>query len=96
MIFTYNLEGLDTLIQSKDVDYTKLKVWLGEEKSQDSNFKSIPQVLEELKFEQSKIQNELGEADKKYQKYLSDKKIWEDNKSKIIGNQTINESLEYY
>lgn len=91
-----NLESVDSLISTKSGEYKAIKVSLGEEKSGDPNYKSIPQIITELKLEQAKIQKYLGEADKIYQKYLIDKKQWEENKNKIIGNATINGSLEFY
>lgn len=91
-----NIQSIDALIDSKDKEYKKLIELLGEEKTDTTNFKSIPQVLGELKLEKTKIQDKLGEADKRYQKYLSDKKIWEENKSKIIGSPTVPGSLEFY
>lgn len=91
-----NLSALNSLIHQKNIEYTKCKILLGEEKSDDPEFKSIPKIIEEQKIEQIKIQNQLGEADKIYQKYVLEKKQWEENKNKIIGGSLINGSLEFY
>lgn len=91
-----NLEGISNLISLKNTEYLNYKILLGEEKSENPLFKSIPKIIIELKTEQSKIQNQLGEIDKIYQKYVLDKKHWEENKNKIIGSSLINGSLEFY
>lgn len=64
-----NLESINSLISSKDLDYNSCKVLLGEVINDDADFKSIPKIIEELKTDQTKIQNNLGEADKIYQIY---------------------------
>lgn len=91
-----NLEALSGLISLKDTEYVNYKILLGEENSDDLLFNSIPKIILELKTEQSKIQSQLGEVDKVYQKYVLAKKQWEENKTKIIGNSLINGSLEFY
>lgn len=91
-----NLTDLTSLISKKDIEYVNYKILLGEEKSDDLEFKSIPKIIEEQKIEQSKIQNQLGEVDKIYQKYVLEKKQWIENKNKIIGSSLINGSLEFY
>ncbi|TDS59626.1 TrlF family AAA-like ATPase [Myroides indicus] len=96
LTITSNLESINGLLTVKDDEYTKIKVLLGEENSDNSNFRTIPQKISELKLQQERIQNDLGEADKIYQNYLIDKKQWEENKSKIIGNVTTSGSLEFF
>lgn len=96
LTITSNLESIDRVLTVKDDEYTKIKVLLGEENSDDPNFKTIPQKISELELQQATIQNELGEADKIYQNYLINKKHWEENKSKIIGNVATSGSLEFF
>ena len=96
LTITSNLDSINSLITVKEQEYTKIKVLLGEENSDDPNFKSITKKIDELKLEQTKIQNELGEADKIYQNYLLNKKQWEENKSRIIGNIYTSGSLEFF
>ncbi|MDH2208506.1 MULTISPECIES: TrlF family AAA-like ATPase [unclassified Empedobacter] len=96
LTITSNLESINKLLDIKDEEYKLIKELLGEENSNNPNFKNIPKKISELKLEQEKIQNELGEVDKLYQNYLLDKKQWEENKSKIIGNVTTGGSLEFF
>ncbi|ADY51843.1 ABC transporter [Pseudopedobacter saltans DSM 12145] len=96
LTITSNLESIDRVLTVKDDEYTKIKVLLGEENSDDPNFKTIPQKINELKLQQARIQNELGEADKIYQNYLINKKHWEENRNKIIGNVATSGSLEFF
>src|SRR5690606_6126098 len=96
LIVTSNLNNINSIIAVKEQEYTRIKVLLGEEISDNPNFKSITKKIDELKLEQTKIQNELGEADKNYQNYLLNKKQWEENKIKIIGNIHTSGSLEFF
>ncbi|WP_312351464.1 TrlF family AAA-like ATPase [Empedobacter sp.] len=96
LIVTSNLNNINSIIAAKEQEYTRIKVLLGEEISDNPNFKSITKKIDELKLEQTKIQNELGEADKNYQNYLLNKKQWEENKIKIIGNIHTSGSLEFF
>ncbi|WP_411971331.1 TrlF family AAA-like ATPase [Sphingobacterium sp. Lzh-3] len=91
-----NLESLTSLISEKSSKYHEFQELLGELPSEKVNFKSYKLLLNELLSERAQIQKTLGEADKTYQKYLLDKKEWENNKSKIIGNIATPDSLEYY
>src|SRR5699024_9316341 len=83
---TYDLTKLNSKITEKEKAYKKLKILLGEEESEDKVFKSIPARIEEFKTQIQEIQKSLGEDEKKYQNYLIQKKDWEENKAKIIGN----------
>jgi len=91
---------LDKHISDKEEILKNVKISLGEisekdEKSKD-NKKNINQQIEEknknLKDEQSKLDAEQ----KKYQEYLSAKKIWETEKSKIIGDENTSETIKFY
>lgn len=93
---SYDLEKLDSKIKEKNTFYNKIKILLGEEKSTDEEFKSIPIKLEEIKNQILEIQKSLGEDEKKYQDYLIQKKAWEQSKAKVIGNKETPGTLEYY
>lgn len=92
---TLDCESIDIVLTAKIGEYKETRILLGEENSDDPNKKAIPKSISELKMQLEKIKNELGEADKNYQKYLIDKKIWEDNRNKIIGSVTTSGSLEF-
>jgi len=91
-----NLEQLDALILFKDVTYNGYKLDLGEAMHHDPNFKSEKEILADYLSKRDNIQKSLGEADKIYQKYLLDKKNWEELKSRIIGDIATQGSLEFY
>lgn len=93
---TSNLENLDKLLSEKNALYEDYKLALEESTSTDPNYKSEKNVLKGYIDAKEDIQKSLGEADKVYQHYLVEKKNWEDLKSKIIGNATIQGTLEFY
>lgn len=91
-----NLESINTLVLDKNQLYENCKLSLDESISADPDYKSDKKVLEEYISKKEEIQQSLGDADKVYQQYLLDKKDWEDLKNKIIGNATIQDTLEFY
>lgn len=93
---TSNLENLDKLLSEKSALYEDYKLALEESTSTDPNFKSEKKILKGYVDRKEDIQKSLGEADKVYQHYLLEKKNWEDLKNKIIGNATIQGTLEFY
>lgn len=91
-----NLENLNALILSKDVTYNGYKLALGEVTHDDPNFRSEKEILANYLSKRDIIQNSLGKSDRIFQKYLLDKKNWEELKSRIIGDITTQGSLEFY
>lgn len=93
---TSNLENLDKLLSEKSALYEDYKLALEESTASDPNYKSEKKVLKGYIDRKEDIQKSLGEADKVYQHYLLERKNWEDLKNKIIGNATIQGTLEFY
>ena len=91
-----NVTKLDELITLKESELNGVKIQLGEEKSDDINFKPLPIQLTELTIQLREEQNKLDGQQKLYQRYLSEKKEWETRKESIIGDSFKRETLKYY
>ena len=63
-----------------------------------SSFKdfSLSERLKKLKEEKKNLEDKLDEPNKKYQKYLADKEKWEEQKEKILGEETKLDTLKYF
>jgi ABC-type lipoprotein export system ATPase subunit len=94
--FKFDYTNINTILSNKEVELKKIKIKLGEELVSDSDFKSLNKQLLDNKDELKTIQETLDEPAKKYQNYLTDKKTWEENKSLIIGNDSVVGSLSYF
>ncbi len=79
--------------QEKKLDV--IKVFLGEQTAGEVKKSVIKQIKENqtnLKEEQEKLDTEQ----KKYQDYLNAKKLWKKEKEKIVGSDSIPETISYY
>ena len=91
---------LDQHISDKEKILQEVKISLGEtlqdNEKTDDNKNNINQQIEEKKIILKDEQSKLDTEQKKYQEYLSAKKIWETEKSKIIGDETTSETINFY
>lgn len=94
-VFTYKVEytKIEILLEQKETLLKGYKMKLGEIPS-DVEEDSLSAQLQKKKVELEEIQKTLGEAEKKYQNYLTDKKNWEVNKAKIIGSEEIPNTIK--
>jgi ABC-type lipoprotein export system ATPase subunit len=91
-----DVSSLNALITTKDQRLKEIKQTLGEEPSSIQGFKSIKIKLEELNAQLEIEQNKLDATQRFYQVYLTDKKAWEDKRSKIIGADNTPETIKFY
>jgi ABC-type lipoprotein export system ATPase subunit len=93
---SFNLQNINKLILEKESKLNEIKITLGEINSLDSNYKSLDILLRELKQHIQIEQSTLDIPHKAYQNYLLEKKLWEEKRAKIIGNETSIDTLTYY
>ena len=94
--YEFNYTPIDALLSSKERLLISVRVLLGDEASIEENFKSLASQLEVEQKKLFDIQQNLGEAEKKYHSYLSGKKSWEEAKTLIVGDVNTPNSLRYY
>jgi len=86
---------LDKHISEQEKKLDDIKIILGEQTSEDDKRpvnKQIEEKRNKLKEEQAKLDTEQ----KKYQEYLNAKKLWEKEKTKIIGSDSTPETIAFY
>lgn len=93
--YQFSYAKIDTLLVEKETKLTQIKIKLGEETSENTEYVSLNKQLYEKNNELKLIQDSLNDVAKKYQSFLTAKKIWEENKRKIIGNENSINSLLY-
>lgn len=88
VLFKYEikLEGLELVIKDINDDIDKIK------KLKTTQEKNHEDSLTEIK----KIKQKLSNEQKVYQKYLEEKKNWDDKKKSITGEKNIVDTIEYY
>lgn len=91
----FNLEQIDTQISNRSIELSNIKIELGEERSDSTDYVSLTKQLTNAKEKLLNEQNKLNTPLKKYQLYLTDKKTWEDKKLKIIGDENTSDTLQY-
>ncbi len=91
-----NLDSLSTLIFKKETELLKIKELLGEESSDIPDFISLKKQLDDLNSKLGKEQEKLDASLKQYQLYLKEKKDWEDKKSKITGNESSPDTINFF
>lgn len=92
---TINFGPLDRLINDKEREIRDIKIKLGQE-ALNETYKSLNLQMNEYLEKIKKEQEQLDTPHKEYQKFLAQKKLWEDNKKAIIGSSEKIGTLEYY
>lgn len=97
-IFTYKFEydKIDLVITSKDEKLKEFRILLGEDLPEDDSFVALNKALSNQKDELLAIQINLGDSEKKYQEYLTQKKAWDDAKKLITGDINQSNSLKFF
>jgi len=91
-----NLDDLNKLIETKEEELEKIKTLLGEIPSNQLDFISLNTNLNTLKVKLLIEQEKLDTSLRLYQNFLDERKIWEDKKTKIIGNESIPDTIAFY
>jgi len=94
--FQFNFAQIDDMLSSKQRELVAIRILLGDENSSEPEFKSLAKQLDEEHQQLIAIQQNLDEAEKKYQVYLSEKKVWEEAKLQIIGEANVPNTLRFY
>ena len=86
---------LDRLIKHNEDLLVETKIQLGEELIDEQ----IPSLSDQLQDKKNQLDNEKSKLDteqQRFQQYLSDREVWENDKALIIGTSEKFESLKYY
>ncbi|MCF6174984.1 MAG: hypothetical protein L3J71_04415 [Victivallaceae bacterium] len=86
---------IDIYISEQEEKLNNIKIILGEDISEEDE-KSIIKQIEKNQIKLKEEQSKLDTEQKKYQEYLTAKKIWEKEKEKIIGTDSTTETILFY
>ncbi len=93
--FKADFTELDEYIFEQEKKLGEIKIILGEKISQDNKIPIQEQIIKN-QGELEKEQGRLNTEQKKYQEYLNAKKLWKEEREKIIGDDLIPKTITYY
>ncbi|MGB5157610.1 MAG: hypothetical protein WBN77_09270 [Desulfobacterales bacterium] len=93
--FKTDFAEIDKLISDHETKLENIKIVLGDVDSEDKK-KPLNVLIEEKQTQLKDEQSRLDSEQKKYQDYLNSKKSWEEEKSKIIGDDVTPSTITFY
>ncbi len=96
--FRFNKASLDTFLAAQKARMKELDVILSEKSmpDKDKNERSLLVLHGSAEKREKVLQEKLDEPGLQYAQYLTEKKIWNTAKAKIVGNSKTDGTLKYY